>query len=286
MLALDFIANAVHAPLYAAVREGFDRKRGVNLDIESPGSGPDGLKLLAAGKVDVAVLDIHDLGIAREQGADVVGIAALVERPLAAILARPGIDRPRELTGKRIGVSGLPSDPAVLSAVMRDDGADLRRAKQITIGFNAVPNMLGGQVDAVPAFWNAEGVALRERGLEVNEFRVEDHGAPRYPEVVLVTTRRTRRAKRRLLEGVVKAVGDGVRSVQRDPEAAIADIAKAGAANPSLVRAQLAAVSPAFSPAVKLDRRVLEAWAAWDADVGILARRPVVDETFAFGLAD
>ena len=45
-------------------------------------------KLLAAGRVDFAILDIHDLGIAREQGLDLVGAMAIVQRPLAAIIAR------------------------------------------------------------------------------------------------------------------------------------------------------------------------------------------------------
>ncbi len=63
--------------------------------------------------------------------------------------------------------------------------------KQVTIGFSAVSRLLSRRVDAVPAFWNAEGVALRQRGLGVEEFRVDDFGAPRYPEVVLVTARKT-----------------------------------------------------------------------------------------------
>ena len=38
--------------------------------------------------------------------------------------------------------------------------------------------------------------ALKERGLDASEFRVEDYGAPPYPEVVLVTARKTLDAKR------------------------------------------------------------------------------------------
>src|SRR5205085_10922764 len=84
-LALDFTPNAAHAPIYAAARTGADRRHGVRLDIVEPGSGsPDSLKLVASGRADVGVLDIHDLGLAAERGADVVGIGALVQRPLAA----------------------------------------------------------------------------------------------------------------------------------------------------------------------------------------------------------
>src|SRR5687767_9316180 len=63
-LALDFTPNPVHAPVFAAADRGA-------LRIQKPGSGPDGLKLAATGKVELALLDIHDLAIAREQGTDV-----------------------------------------------------------------------------------------------------------------------------------------------------------------------------------------------------------------------
>jgi hypothetical protein len=51
------------------------------------------------------------------------------------------------------------------------------------------------------------------------------------------------------------------------------------------VRAELRAVAPALSPPLRLDRRVLHAWARWDARFGVLARKPDVERTFAFGLA-
>jgi putative hydroxymethylpyrimidine transport system substrate-binding protein len=53
VVALDFIPNAVHAPIYTAVRDGRDRQHGVRLQIRKPGAGPDSLKLVAAGKVDL-----------------------------------------------------------------------------------------------------------------------------------------------------------------------------------------------------------------------------------------
>jgi putative hydroxymethylpyrimidine transport system substrate-binding protein len=284
-LALDFTPNAVHAPIYAAIRKGYDRDHDVRLRIRPPGSAPDALKLLSAGRADVAVLDIHDLGLARERGRDFVGVGALVQRPLAAIIARRGIERPRDLEGRRVGVSGLPSDPAVLRAVMEDDGGEVARVRQVTIGFSAVPNLIARKVDAVPAFWNAEGVVLRRRGVRTREFRVDDYGAPTYPEVVLFTTRRTLEERRELVEGVIEAVRDGVGEVLRNPGPAIREVARAGGADEQLVRAQLEAVAAAFRPPLRLDRRALEAWAAWDARFGILKRRPDVDRAFDFDLA-
>jgi putative hydroxymethylpyrimidine transport system substrate-binding protein len=283
-IALDFTPNAVHAPIYAAVRKRFDRRHGVRMRIVPPGSAPDSLKLLALGRADVAVLDIHDLGLARERGEDFVGVGALVQRPLAAIIARGNVRRPRDLEGRRVGVSGLPSDPAVLRAVMDGDGGDFSRLRLVTIGFAAVPSLIQHKIDAVPAFWNAEGVVLRKRGVRTREFRVDDFGAPRYPEVVLFTTRRTLERRRALVRGVIEAVRDGTESVLADPEPAVREIAAAGNSDRGLVRAQLEAVAPALKPPLRLDRRALEAWARFDVRFGILKRKPDVERAFALDL--
>ena len=175
-IALDFQPNAVHAGL-------------LNSSPIVPSSSTDSLKLLLGRRADMSVVDIHDLGLARERGEDIVGVGAVVQRPLAAVIAKPEIERPRDLEGKRVGVTGLPSDDAVLRAVVEHDGGDFAKVKRTTIGFTAVPSLIAGKVDAVVAFWNAEGVALRQRGVKTREFRVDDYGAPRYPELVLAVRR-------------------------------------------------------------------------------------------------
>jgi NitT/TauT family transport system substrate-binding protein/putative hydroxymethylpyrimidine transport system substrate-binding protein len=284
-LALDFTANAVHAPLFAARRTGADRRHGVALVIRKPGAGPDALKLVASGRLDLGVLDIHDLAIARAKGIDVVAVGALVDRPLAALVARGGVRRPRDLQGRTVGVSGLPSDPAFVGAILRDDGASLAKVRQVTIGFNAVQALFTGRVDAAPVFWNAEGVALKRKHVAVREFRVEDYGAPAYPEVVLITARRTLERERDRLRRALAAIADGERAVAADPQAAVAEIAReAQTDDTGLIGAQLDAVRPIFAPGLRLDRRVLERWADFDARIGIVKARPDVGRAFDFGL--
>ncbi len=285
VLSLDFVPNPVHAPIYLAAREGHDRDNGIALEIRKPAGGPDALKLVASGKVDLGVLDIHDLAIAREQGSDLVAVGALVGKPLAALIARPGIERPRDLEGRTVGVSGLPSDPAFLRAVLEHDGADYDDVRQVTIGFSAVSRLLSRRVDAVPAFWNAEGVALRRRGLEVQEFRVEQYGAPAYPEVVLITARGTLQAERQRIARTLDAIEAGRRETLARPDDAVEVIAEAAETRErDLVRAQLDAVAPIFAEGLRLDRRVLERWAEFDARIGIVDRRPDVGRAFDFSL--
>jgi putative hydroxymethylpyrimidine transport system substrate-binding protein len=285
-LALDFQPNPAHAGIYATLREDLDAQAGVDLEVRVPSSSSDSLKLLAAGRADLSVVDIHDLGLARERGEDLVAVGALVQRPLAAVIARPEIRRPRDLEGRRVGVTGLPSDDAVLRAVVENDGGDFRRVRRVTIGFSAVPSLIAGRVDAVVAFWNAEGVALRERGVRTREFRVEEHGAPRYPELVLVTEREKLRRMREGVARVVDALAHGTRAALADSDATVEDLVQASGADEPLVRAQFDAVAPALRPPMRFDREALRAWARFDVRFGILERRPDVDATFEQPMPD
>ena len=288
-LALDFTPNAVQAPVFTAVREGLDRRHGVRLRIREPGQGPDGAKLVLSGRAQLALLDIHDLAIAREHGAaDIVAVGALVGRPLAALLAQPSIHRPRDLEHKTVGVSGLPSDPAFLKAIMRADGGDASTARQVTIGFSAAQLLLTRKVDAVPAFWNAEGVALEELGRKMSVFKVEDYGAPPYPEVLIITSRTTLAQRPDDLRTALDALDDGLESTLRHPDRAVGWVADAAHATgrkaTALVRAQLRAVAPTYASGLRLDRPVLARWAAWEAKVGIVRHPPDVAKAFAFDL--
>lgn len=284
---LDFAPNGVHAGLYLATERGFDDAEGVRIRIRKPGASTDALRQLRTGRADLAVLDIHDLGLARERGVDVVGVMALVQRPLAAVIGGPGVGSPRDLEGERVGVTGLPSDAAVLRSVVRGAGGDPDRVRKTTIGFQAVQSLLGGRVEAATAFWNVEGVALRERAGRgrFKEFRVDDFGAPAYPELVLCVTRSTLEDEGDTVRAVIRALQRGYGETQRDPESAVAAILER---EPGLGRASLAAqldaVAPAFAAGVstygRLDRARLEAWSRWDVEFGILARPVDLDRAF------
>ncbi len=50
----------------------------------------------------------------------------IVQRPLASVIARGDgpVQRPRDLDGNTVGVTGLPSDEAVVDSEVSADGGD------------------------------------------------------------------------------------------------------------------------------------------------------------------
>jgi putative hydroxymethylpyrimidine transport system substrate-binding protein len=284
-LVLDFVPNAVHSGIYAAQREGFYEDAGVQLEIRQPGESTDAPKLLEAGRAQFAVLDIHDLGIARERGLDVVGLTPIVRRPLAAVIARGDgpVRRPRDLEGHRVGVTGLPSDEAVVDSEVEADGGDPSRVDEVTIGFNAVASLAAGKVDAATGFWNAEAVELRRRGIPIRVFRVDRFDAPHYPELVLTTSQALLNEDPKLVAAVVAATRRGYAFTERNPTAALSDLLASDRALESADQAaQLHLLLPDLGPQ-PLDRAVLREWAEWDLEHGLLERP--LDVAAAFPLS-
>ena len=281
-LVLDFVPNAVHAGIYAAQGRGYYGERGIDLAIRQPGESSDAPKLLAAGRTDFAILDIHDLGIARERGLEIVGAMPIVQRPLAAVIARAGgpVRRPHDLQGHTVGVTGLPSDEAIVDSEVSADGGDPGRVERVTIGFNAVSSLAAGKVDAATGFWNAEGVALQRQGIPVRIFKVNRYGAPPYPELVLTASRHTIESDPRLVDSMIAATTRGYELAFERPAQALDELL---AAVPGLDRAdqaaQLKALRPDLRPA-PFDAGVLGEWAAWDLEHGLLERPLDVDQAF------
>ena len=282
-LVLDFTPNAVHSGIYAAKRQGYYRDRGIDLTVRQPGESTDAPKLLEAGRADFAILDVHDLGIARERGLDLVGVMPLVQRPLAAVIARTasGVKQPRELEGHTVGVTGLPSDEAVVDSEISADGGNPAGAERVTIGFNAIGSLAAGKVDAATGFWNAEGVALQQQGVPIRIFKVDEYGAPPYPELILTTTRKTLGHEPDLVSAMVGATRRGYEFTVGNPKRALADLlAEVPSLDQAGQKAQLQALLADLHP-LPFDTAVLHEWAAWDLKHGLLERPLDVEAAFA-----
>ena len=284
-LMLDFSANAVHAGVYVALARGYDRQQGIALKVLQPPSPVDSVKYLEQGRVQFAILDIHDLALARQRGAQLQGIMAIVERPLAAVIAQPRIASPRQLSGRTVGVPGDPSDYAVLDSIVKGAGGDPERVRTIVIGSDAVPDLLAGKIAAATAFWNDEGVALRLRRPGYRVFRVDSFGAPAYPELVLCARHSTLAHDPGLARALVAALRRGYELAMARPSEAASYLERAvSGLDPRLVRAELNALrasfaSPQGSPGA-LDTTTLRAWAAWAAHFRLIAHPPQVAHMF------
>src|SRR6185312_13286746 len=161
---LDFFPNADHAALYSAIAHGDFTAAGLDVKPQAPADPSEPLKLLAAGRVDMAISYEPELLLARDQGLKLVSIGALVQRPLTSIIALPGkhVRSVADLAGKRVGTAGIAYQTAELHTALARAGVPSSRVREVNVGFNLVPAMVSGQVAAtLGGFWNYEAIQLR-----------------------------------------------------------------------------------------------------------------------------
>jgi putative hydroxymethylpyrimidine transport system substrate-binding protein len=220
---LDWLPNADHAPIYAAQASGAFRRAGLDVRIQTPSDATSPLKLLAAGRVDLAITYEPELLLSRDKGQKIVGVGALVQRPLSSLISLKGkVKTPRDLAGTTVGVTGLPSDEAALSAILATAGVDRKRVKSVDVGFNLVPSLLSKKVDAVlGAYWNIEAVELAREHKDPTVIRIDDVGVPTYQELVFAARQDYVGEQGEVVRRFMQALARGAEAMRADPNVAV-----------------------------------------------------------------
>jgi putative hydroxymethylpyrimidine transport system substrate-binding protein len=252
---LDYVPNADHAGIYAAQAAGLYAKAGLDVKIQAPPDPSAPLKLLQAGRADVAISYEPELMLARDAGAtQLVSVAALVQVPLTSLMALPAgkVGTPKDLQGKRVGTAGIPYQSAYLKTI--EAKAGVSGVKETNVGFNLVPAMVSKKVDAtLGAFWNVEGVELQQQGRKPVVMRMDALGVPSYDELIIVARARDLNAAgASRLRRFLQATAAGHRLIKDDPSAGVDALRSAeNSLDPKLLDAQIRATLPAFFPAAK-----------------------------------
>jgi putative hydroxymethylpyrimidine transport system substrate-binding protein len=264
---LDWFPNADHASLYSAIAHGYFGTVGLNVRPIVPSESVEPLKLLAAGKVDMAISYEPQLLLARDQGLKLVSIGALVQRPLTSIIALPSahVSKVAELAGKRVGTAGIAYQAAELHTALHAAGVNPSSVTESNVGFNLVPAMLSGKVAAtLGGYWNYEAIQLQQMHKSPIVIPIDQAGVPTYDELVLVVRSQEARTDGQDLRAFLQALTRGERQVRANPAAAAALIVKA---NPSAQhKLQLASIEATLPATLPRERSKPYGWqepAAW-----------------------
>jgi putative hydroxymethylpyrimidine transport system substrate-binding protein len=284
---LDYFPNADHAGIYAAQGAGLYKQAGLDVKIQTPPDAASPLKLLQAGKVDVAISYEPELLLARDAGAkNLVAVAAVVQKPLTSLMALPGsgVTSPKDLAGKRVGTSGLNYQSAYLKTILKHAGVDPSAVKVTNVNFNLVPAMLSKKVSAtLGAFWNYEGVELQRKGKHPVIMRMEDLGVPTYNELIVVArTQDLNEAGASRLRRFLSATAAGTRLLRQRPETGVAALVQSNKSlDPAQEEAAVKATLPVFFPADKskpwgyMEPTEWAKYEIWMRAQGLLTRPPL-----------
>jgi putative hydroxymethylpyrimidine transport system substrate-binding protein len=287
-LMLDYLPNPDHVGLYMALATGGFARAGLDVDVQTPSDPAAPLKLLQAGKVDLAISYEPELLIARDKGAQLVSVGAIAQVPLTSLMSlKRGFDGPRDLRGGRVGTAGIPYQSAYLQTILQRAGVPVDSVKETNVGFNLVPAMLSKRVDAtLGAFWNVEGVQLRRAGKRPTIVRMEQVGVPTYNELILVARKDTLGDRGDDVRAFVQALARGYETARALPRLATDALVQAAPdLDKGFALASVKASLPAFFPTQTgkpfgwQDPREWNAYATWMFEHDLLGVRPNAGST-------
>ena len=221
---LDWFPWSNHAGLFIAKDKGYFAAEGLDVDIHPPADPATILQTVATGRDDFGINYQTGVLIARQEGVPVVSIAALVQHPLNSVmtLKDSGIVEPKDLAGKTIGWPGIPDNEPLLDTMLKSQGLSLSDVELVNVGFDLVPALIGGKVDAiVGAYWVHESISAINQGFPVNIMRMEQHGVPDFYELVLVTNEEKIKENPEMVRRFVRAVTRGYQDAIDDPQGAV-----------------------------------------------------------------
>jgi NitT/TauT family transport system substrate-binding protein len=212
VFATDWLAQAEHGGFYQALAEGTYKKHGLDVTIRMGGPQVNGLQLLAAGRIDVAMGDALQVVSAIEQRVPVVAIAATFQKNPTVIIAHPGIGNLAALKGKPIAI-GAASNTTFWPWLKERFGFtdDQKRPYGFSVQpFLADPNL------SQQGFATSEPFSIEKGGVKPVVFLLANLGYPPYSETLIVT-RDTLAKRAETLKRFVRASAEGWKSYLADP---------------------------------------------------------------------
>ncbi|MCD7035867.1 ABC transporter substrate-binding protein [Metabacillus sp. GX 13764] len=173
---LDWFPNTNHTGIYAAKEKGYYKKEGLDVEIVEPGEGTSTDQVVAAGKADYGISYQENITQARSNGIPLVSIGAIIQENTSAFasLKKDGIASPKDFEGKRYGGWGAPTEEAVLNAVMKKNGADPGKVKNVTLGATDFFQSIGRDADFEWIYYGWDGIEAERKGIKLNYIFLKD----------------------------------------------------------------------------------------------------------------
>jgi len=212
VFATDWFAQAEHGGFYQALAEGTYRKHGLDVTIKMGGPQVNGLQLLAAGQIDVAMADGLQVLSAVEQSVPLVAFAATFQKNPTVIIAHPGVSKLEDLKGKPIAI-GAASNTTFWPFLKQKYG--FVDGQKRPYGFSVQPFLADPNLSQ-QGFATSEPFSIEKAGVTPVVFLLADLGYPPYSEV-LVATRSNVIRRTDALRRFVQASAEGWKSYLANP---------------------------------------------------------------------
>ncbi len=219
-LPMGYIPSVQYAPFYIAVDKGYFAEEGLELEFDYRVE-TDGMKLVGAGELPLAVVSGEEVPLARDKGLPVVYVMEWFQKFPVVVVAPVDkhIKTPADLAGKSVGLPGFFGASYIgWRGLLDKAGLQEADVKVQDIGFTQAAALQQGKVDAVVGYSNNEPIVLRAGGMDVDVIPVSDYVA--LVANGIVTNEKTIQENPQLVRSFVRALLRGVQDAIADPELA------------------------------------------------------------------
>lgn len=219
-LPMGYIPDPQYAPIYVAVDKGYYAAEGLEIEFDYSFE-TDGMALVGANQVPLAIVSGEQVVLARAQKLPVVYVLEWFQRYPVAIVSKAdaGIVSPADLRGRTVGLPGFFGASYVgYVGLLAANGLAQTDVNANDIGFTQIESLLTGQSEAVVVYVNNEPVQLAARGEAINVMNVAD-----YIDMVangIISNETTIANNPQLVQGFVRATLRGLADTLADPQAA------------------------------------------------------------------
>ena len=221
---LDWVPNPDHVGLYYAQNKGIFARNNLTVNFLTPSNAADPIKLVGLNKVDLAISYESEMFYGQQENLPVTAVATVIPVPLNSLIVTPKdhVTSLSQMAGKKVGITGIPSDGAIYTTMLKAGGLTPSQVTSVTVGFNLVPSILSGKVDGIiGGYRNVEAIQIaQEMGQKPAVFPASALGVPSYAELVLVANRNRLASDKAYADAVrrfVKSLVAGTNGALKDP---------------------------------------------------------------------
>lgn len=217
---LDWVPNTNHTGLFVAQEKGFYKEAGIEVEILEQSQGLALEQLVAAGKVDFGISSQEWATAAMAEGLPIVSVAAVIQHNTTAYasLKKSGITRPRDFQNKTYASWGLPLEQAMIGDVVKSDGGDPGKLKELIIGSADLLTMLGRDVDIVWIYMGWQGIEAKLRGMDLSTIMLRDVPAiPDYYAPIIITSAKYMEKETASAKAFIAATSRGYTYAAKNP---------------------------------------------------------------------
>lgn len=224
-LALDWTPNTNHTGFYVALAKGLYKQADLDVQIILPDEDNYELtpaKRVATGQADLAITPSESVVSFQTNGVALVAVAAVLARDASAIvtLKQSGIDRPQQLDGKVYASYGARYEDDIIRQMIQNDGGRGQFVSHQPSRLNIWHTLLTNEADATWIFLPWEGVEADIRGIDLNQFLLDDYEIPYGYSPVLTAHRDWTEQNADVLRRFMDATSAGFRFAVEDPDEA------------------------------------------------------------------